>query len=190
MVRHDFAGAPQIIQSQGAVFAAAIALRACARRRLEVAVIQDAALAQQPPHFFDGLGVLEAHFSNARVVVDPVIDPAVALTVHDRPPVGQLVHRPGSQPAAPIEELALLVGDLLPQAGRGFEHAAVQGDVLAAGDDLQRVELQVFHGAHGLLDARQAAPAPPRPQALPAEDIATGGFDVDGQHGLSILLHR
>jgi hypothetical protein len=39
--------------------------------------------------------------------------------------------------------------------------------------------LQVLHRAHGPLGALEAAPAPPRPQALFAEDEATGGYDVD-----------
>ena len=72
--------------------------------------------------------------------------------------------------------------------GRVIEHAAVQRDVLAAGDDLQRVELQVLHRAHGLLRALDAAPAPPGPQALLAEDEATGGVEVDGQH--TVLLRK
>ncbi len=58
----------------------------------------------------------------------------------------------------------------------------MQRDVMAARDDLQRVELQVLHRAHGLLRALDAAPAPPGPQALLAEDEATGGLEVDGQH--------
>ncbi len=62
----------------------------------------------------------------------------------------------------------------------------MQRDVMAASDDLQRVELQVLDRAHGLLGALDAAPAPPGPQALLAEDEATGCIDVDGQHdGLS-----
>lgn len=58
----------------------------------------------------------------------------------------------------------------------------MQRDVMAARDDLQRVELQVFHRAHGLLGARDASPAPPGPQALLAEDEATGCINIDGQH--------
>ncbi len=56
----------------------------------------------------------------------------------------------------------------------------MQLNVLAARDDVQRVELQVLHRAHGLLGALDASPAPPRPQALLAEDEATGYIDVDG----------
>jgi len=51
---------------------------------------------------------------------------------------------------------------------------------LGASDDLQRVELQVFHGAHGLLCSLEAAPTPPWPQALLAEDETTGYVNVDG----------
>ena len=121
--------------------------------------------------------MLAGHAANARVAIV-----AIALAAHDHAPVRQLVHRSDGQPATPVEELALLVGQLFPHAGRVVEHAAVQRDVLAASDDLQRVELQVLHRAHGLLGALDAAPAPPGPQALLAEDEATGCIDVDGQH--------
>ncbi len=174
VVRHHFAGAPQIIQRQRAVLAAAITLRACARRHREVAVAHDAALAQDGPHLDDGIGVVALDAAHAQVVL--------ALAAHDHAPVRQLVHRPDGQPAAPVEELALLIGQLFPHAGRVVEDTAVQLDVLAAGDDLQRVELQILHRAHGLLGAHEAAPAPPGPQALLAEDEATGRLDVDGQH--------
>ncbi len=64
MVGHHLAGAPEIIQSQGAVLAAAVALRPGARRHLEVAVANGTALAQDDPHFLDGLGVLQAHLAD------------------------------------------------------------------------------------------------------------------------------
>ena len=53
---------------------------------------------------------------------------------------------------------------------------------MAASDDLQRIELQVLHRAHGLLGALDAAPAPPWPQTLLGEDEAAGCVDIDGQH--------
>jgi len=56
----------------------------------------------------------------------------------------------------------------------------VQRNVLAASDDLQRVELQVLDLPHGLLRALDTAPAPPGPQALLAEDETTGYINVDG----------
>src|SRR2546423_2475501 len=98
------------------------------------------------------------------------------------PPVWQLVHWPDGQPAAPVKELALLIGQVFPHARRVIEHAAVQGNVLAARQDLQRVELQVLHGAHGRLGALAASPASSGPQALLAQDEATGGLDGDGEH--------
>ena len=67
VVRHHFAGAPQIIQSQRAVLAAAITLRSRPRRHREVAVAHGAALAQDRPHFDDGIGVVAGHAANARV---------------------------------------------------------------------------------------------------------------------------
>ena len=39
----------------------------------------------------------------------------------------------------------------------------MQRDVMAARDDLERIQLQVFDRAHGLLCALDAAPAPPGP---------------------------
>jgi len=92
----------------------------------------------------------------------------------------QLVHRPDGQPATPVKELTLLIGQVFPHARRVSEDAAVQGNVLAAREDVQRVELQVLHRAHGLLGALDASPAPSGPQALLAEDEATGGLDGDG----------
>ena len=132
------------------------------------------ALAQDGPHFLDRLGVLGSHEANARV--------AIALAAHHHAPVRQLVHRPHGQPAAPVKELALLIGQLFPQARRVIEDAAAQRDVLAARENLQRVQLQVLHGAHGSLAARDASPAPPGPQTLLAQHEATGDLDVDGEH--------
>jgi hypothetical protein len=42
--------------------------------------------------------------------------------------------------------------------------------------------MKAFSRAHGLLRALEAAPAPAGPQALLAEDEATGDDEVDGQH--------
>ena len=117
------------------------------------------------------------HGANARVAIV-----AITLAMHDHAPMRQFVHRPDRQPAAPVEELALLISQRFPQAWCVLEHTAVQRNVVAARDDLQWVELQVLHRAHGLLGACDAVPAPPRPQALLAEDEATGRLDVDGQH--------
>ncbi len=94
----------------------------------------------------------------------------------------QFVHRPDGQPAAPVKELALLVCRTFPQSGCVIQHPAMQKDILAAGDDLQWIELQVFHGAHRLRCTRESAPAPSGPQTLLAEDEATGCLHVDGQH--------
>src|SRR3990172_8643975 len=174
VVRHNFTDAPQVIQSQGAVLAAAVTLRSGARGHFEVAVAHCAALAQNSAHFDDGSGMLAGQTANPRVVL--------ALTAHDHAPEWQLVHWADSQPAAPVKKLALLVGRTLPQARPVVEHPAVELDVVAASDDLQRVELQVLHGAHGFFRTLDAAPAPPRPQALLAENEATRYFDVDSEH--------
>jgi hypothetical protein len=140
-----------------------------------VAVAHRAALAQDGPHFGNRLGVLGSHAANAGVAIV-----VIALAAHDHAPVRQLVHRPDGQPDTPIEELALLIGQVLPHARRVIEDAAVQLNVLAAREDLQRVELQVLHRAHGSLGALDAEPSPPGPQALLAEDEAMGCLAGDG----------
>src|SRR2546421_9419730 len=89
------------------------------------------------------------------------------------------IGRTASQPP-PVKELTLLIGQVFPHARRVSEDAAVQGNVLAAREDVQRVELQVLHRAHGLLGALDASPAPPGPQALLAKDETTGGLAGDG----------
>jgi hypothetical protein len=114
---------------------------------------------------------------------------AIALTAHDHAPVRQFLHGSDGQPAAPVEEFALVVGQLFPQTRRVIENTAVQQDVLTARNDLQRVELQVLDRAHRLLRALTAAPAPPRPQTLLAEDKPAGRIDVDGQHIAAIITH-
>src|SRR5215212_10928281 len=107
---------------------------------------------------------------------------AVTLAMHDYAPVRQFVHRPDGQPPTPVEEFALLVGHLLPQVGCVIEYSAVERDVVAARDQLQRVQLQVLHRAHRLLRALNAAPTPARPQALLAQDETPGCFMVNGDH--------
>ncbi len=81
-----------------------------------------------------------------------------------------------------LKRSCLAVSDTLRSAGPRcvIEDAAMQLNVLAASEDVQRVELQVLHRAHGLLGARDASPAPPGPQTLLAEDEATGCLDGDG----------
>ena len=155
MVCHHFAGAPQVIQSQRAVLTTAIALRSCPCRHFEVAVAHHIAFAQDGPHFDDCLGVFAGHGADTRIVV--------ALPAHDHAPMWQLVHRPGSQPAPPIEELALLVGHFLPLGRHVIEHPAVQRDVVAARNDLQRVQLQVLYRLHGLFGPFLATPTSARP---------------------------
>ena len=83
--------------------------------------------------------------------------------MHNDAPMRKFVHRPDGQPAAPVKELALLVSHVLPHSGLVIEHAAIQRNVLAARNDLQRIQLQVFHRAHRLLCALDAAPTPPGP---------------------------
>src|SRR5579864_8184633 len=84
VVGHHFPSAPQIIQGQRAVLAAAITLGACAARHLEIAVAHGAALAQYGPHFLDRLGMFARHAAKARVAII-----ALALAAHDHAPMWQ-----------------------------------------------------------------------------------------------------
>src|SRR5688572_3705109 len=110
--------------------------------------------------------MFKRHFMNTGVNITN----AISLTVHDHTPMRQLVHRADGQPTTPVKELALLIGHVFPQARGVIEYPAVQRDVMAAGDDLQRIKLQVIYRLHSLLRTLDAAPAPTRPQALLAED--------------------
>jgi hypothetical protein len=49
---------------------------------------------------------------------------------------------------------------ILPHTGRKVEHAAVQRDIMASGNILQQVKLQVFNSPHGILRFLDTAPAP------------------------------
>ena len=94
--------------------------------------------------------------------------------------MGQLVHRACGQPTAPVKELALLIGRFFPQARGVIEHATVQFDIMAARNNLQRVELQILHVPHGRGGAYAATPTPSRPQALFTKDKAPSNVEVDG----------
>src|SRR5579871_5589860 len=100
--------------------------------------------------------MLGSHAVDARVAIA-----AIAFAAHEHAPVWQLIHGPHGQPATPVKELTLLIGQVFPLTRPVIEDAAVQRNVLAARDDLQRVELQVLHGAHGSLSTLEASPAPP-----------------------------
>src|SRR5262249_26513516 len=74
------------------------------------------------------------------------------------------------------EEFALLVTNFLPETGRVVDDAAVKCEIVAARDNLQRVELEILHRAHGELGAAAAAPSSARPKALFAEDESPRGL--------------
>src|SRR5690606_32782999 len=112
---------------------------------------------------------------------------SVSFPAHDHAPKRQLVHGPDGQPPAPIEEAALRVRHLLPHARPVFEDATVQGDILAAGYDLKRIELQILHSAYRLIDAGRTAPAPSRPQPLFSKDKTTRRLEVDRYHEYALL---
>ncbi len=82
------------------------------------------------------------------------------------PEVGQLLHRPDGEPAAPLEELATLVGQRRPVVDRVVEHAAVEHQVVGPGDDHERIELEVLHRAHRRARCRRG-PASDGPATAP-----------------------
>ena len=90
--------------------------------------------------------------------------------------------RSHSQPATPVEELALLVGHILPLTRRVVQHTTVQRDILAAGNDLQRIELQIFHRSDRVLDPFNTAPTASGPQPLPAEDEPPRHIPINRKH--------
>src|SRR5512132_2362077 len=102
---------------------------------------------------------------------------AIDLVPHNKAPVRQFIHRSDSQPIAPIKEFSLSVCYILPHIRKIIEYAAMQGDILAARNDLQRIELQVLYCPHGLRGASDAAPAPSGPQTLFAKDKSSCGLN-------------
>ena len=68
--------------------------------------------------------------------------------------------------------------------GTIIEHAAPQGDVLAASDNVERVKLQGFHLVESRSETVFSGETTSGPQPLLAEDEATvGGFgDGDSRH--------
>src|SRR4029078_6404187 len=106
----------------------------------------------------------------------------LALAAHEDPEVRQLIHRPDGQPAAPLEELAPLVGERRPVVDYVGREAAVEHQVVGAGDDDKGIELEILHRPHRRARALEAAPAPAGPQSAAAHDVAARGQarDLDG----------
>ena len=102
---HRLADPPQVVEREGAVLPAAVVVDACPVAHRERAVADLAPVAQQGPHLLDGVVVVALD-------LEPVA--LLALAAHEHPEVRQLVHRPDGQPAAPLEELAPLVGQRRP----------------------------------------------------------------------------
>jgi hypothetical protein len=50
---------------------------------------------------------------------------------------------------------------------------------MSASNDLQRVKLQIFDSANGLIDSPDTAPAAARPQTLLTQDKSAGDIDVN-----------
>ena len=108
----------------------------------------------------------------------------VPLAAHEHPPVGELLHRADGQPAAPVEEPPLAVGQPRPVVLAVVQHAGVEHQVLGAGDQHERVELEVAPSRASPARPLEAAPAPARPQPLTAEHVATRGLVGDVDRGV------
>src|SRR5208283_1804074 len=107
------------------------------------------------------IGVVKNEASEAGIVTFPA---------HYDAPVRQLFDRAHGEPSAPIEKLPLLVAKRLPHSRRVIDNAAVEREVLAASDDLERIELQILYRAHRAFSAALALPSAAGPQALSAEN--------------------
>ena len=127
-----------------------------------------------------GVGMLNPHSADACVGIGPM----VPLAVHDHPPVRQLLHRPDGQPAAPLEEAALVVGQDRPVIERVIDDATREHEVVGSSDDHQWVELEVLQRPHRERRAFEATPAPARPQAASAHDVSPGRDTRDLEHRL------
>src|SRR5580692_1090314 len=94
----------------------------------------------------------------------------VTFPAHHDAPMRQLLDRAHGEPSAPIEKLPLFVAELFPHSRRIIDNAALEREVLAASDDLERIELQILHRAHRAFSAALALPSAARPQTLSAEN--------------------
>jgi len=97
----------------------------------------------------------------------------ITFPAHYDAPMRQLLYRAHGEPSAPIEKLPLFVAKLLPHSRRVIDDAAVEREVVAASDDLERIKLQILHRAHRAFSAALALPSAARPQALSAENEST-----------------
>src|SRR5215469_14131891 len=171
MMGHHFADPPQIVERDGAVLSSAVAGGSSPCRHREVAIADRAPGGNDAAHLLDGLAMFTGQGAPVRVVKEEAAQAmVVALPAHHDSPVRQLFHRACREPSAPIEEFALLVTNFLPETGRVVDDAAVKCEILAACNNLQRVELEILHRAHGELGAAAASPSPARPKALLAEN--------------------
>src|SRR5215831_1112558 len=177
MMGHHFPDPPQIVERDRAVLSSAVAVGSSPGRHREVAIADHALGGNDAAHLLDGLAMFAGQRALVRVVKEEAAQAiVVALPAHHDSPVRQLFHRARREPSAPIEEFALLVTKLLPETGRVVDDAAVKGEILAACDNLQRVELEILHRAHGELGAAAASPTSARPKALLAENESPRGL--------------
>ena len=156
---HRLPDPPQVVEGERAVLAAAVVVDPRPVAHRERAVADLATRRGQRAHLLDRVVVVALD-------LEPVA--LLALAPHEDPEVRQLLHRADREPAAPLEELAPLVGQRRPVVDGVVGHPAVEHQVVGAGDDDQRIELEVLHRPHrraGALDPRQRRPghSPLRP---------------------------
>ena len=160
---HRLAGPPQVVERDRAVLAATVMVHAGPLVHREVAVGDLATRGQDRAHLRDGVRVLLGQRRQVSVV---------ALAMHQHAPMWELVHRADDQPATPLEEPPLPVGQDRPVVDGVVDHAAREDQVVGSRDHRERIQLQVLDRAHRRLGAAQALPAASRPQALAAQDVA------------------
>ena len=169
---HRVADPPQEVERQRAVLAAAVVVDAGTRAGGELAIADRAAFGEDLAHLGDRRSVLALELDPVRLV---------ELAAHEDAPVRQLVHRPDREPAAPVEELALLVGERRPVALSVVEHTGVEDQVVGAREEHERIELELLDGAHRLFRALESLPPATRPQALLPEDEPASDLERDLQ---------
>ena len=157
---HQLARQPQIVERQPRIVACPIARHLLAAG--QIAAAERPTLAERLPHLVEQRPVRRREGRPARGRRSPP---------HDGPPIGQLGHRRDEEPLAVVKGDAITIEELVQERGPITGHAAVQRQIVAARDDVERIDLDQLGAADGLSDPGFAGKSPARPQALAAQHI-------------------